>query len=148
MYVMHFRIWKVLWLVHSCAADTSYFVRNLLAVRFASNKAFFPLIWWAKLQSTIRSPLNWQFYSAISTDMDGDMYRDHVIPLHFLSLSFLYAKLRRNSCWKKEKRKIKCTNILSVFIYEFIYFKVFSMHMAYIVHTRYKPKPLRFPSLC
>ena len=42
MYVMHFRIWKVLCLVHSCAEDTSYFVRNLLAVRFASNKAFFP----------------------------------------------------------------------------------------------------------
>ena len=42
MYVMHFRIWKVLCLVHSCTEDTSYFVRNLLAVRFASNKAFFP----------------------------------------------------------------------------------------------------------
>ena len=41
MYVMHFRIWKVLCLVHSCTQDTSYFVRNLLAVRFASNKAFF-----------------------------------------------------------------------------------------------------------
>ena len=41
MYVMHFRIWKVLCLVHSCTEDTSYFVRNLLAVRFASNKAFF-----------------------------------------------------------------------------------------------------------
>lgn len=102
----------------------------------------------SKPTKTIISRLNWQLYSAISTDVDGDMCRDHVISLHFLSLSFLYAKLRRNSCWKKEKWKIKCTNILSVFIYEFMYFKVFSMHMAYIVHTRYKPKPLRFLSLC
>ena len=96
----------------------------------------------SKTTKIIMSPLNWQLYSAISADMD------HVISLHFLSLSFLYAKLRRNSCWKKEKWKIKCTNLLSVFIYEFMYFKVFSMHMAYIVHTRYKPKPLRFLSLC
>ena len=96
----------------------------------------------SKTTKIIMSPLNWQLYSAISADMD------HVISLHFLSLSFLYAKLRRNSCWKKEKWKIKCTILLSVFIYEFMYFKVFSMHMAYIVHTRYKPKPLSFPSLC
>ena len=97
--------------------------------------------------SKTRKIFNWQLYSVISTDMD-DMYRDDVISLHFFPLSFHYTKLRRNSFCKKEKRKIKCTNILSVFIYEFMYFKVFSMHMAYIVHDRYKLKSLRFLSLC
>ena len=73
------------------------------------------------------------------------MYRDDVISSPFLSIM---PNLDVTVFAKKEKRKIKCTNIISVFIYEFMYFKVFSMHMAYIVHDRYKLKPLRFLSLC